>query len=194
MNNINEDKKILREEHQRRRDAFYGQLDGATRNLAFRRPPSPLEHILGSSAAVALYAPQGSEAPTNHFADFLSESQKTIAFPVVTGEGPLEFRIVSNIKLLQDGFMGIAEPTDDCPMIVPDVIFTPMIAFDRSLNRLGQGGGHYDRTFHRYPNAYRIGLAWSVQETEDIPIEPHDVPLHAIITESELIQKVNATS
>ena len=69
-----------------------------------------------------------------------------------------------------------------------------LVAFDRSLNRLGQGGGHYDRTFEKYPDAIRIGLAWSVQEADNIPVERHDVTLHAIVTESELIQKVDVTS
>lgn len=106
----------------------------------------------------------------------------------------MEFRAVSSIDLLEAGFNGIAEPTNNCPIVIPDIIIVPLIAFDRSMNRLGQGGGHYDRTFAKYPEALRIGLAWSVQETSEVPTEEHDVTLHAIVTESEIIQKVNVTS
>lgn len=194
MNSLKENKKKLREEYRRRRDAFHGQLDNATLNLAFRRPPSPLAKILETKKVVAVYASLGSEAPTTRLIEYLIEIDKNVAFPLVTGEKPLEFRAVSKLETLQPGFMGIAEPGDDSPPVVPDIIIAPMIAFDRSLNRLGQGGGHYDRTFEQYPDATRIGLAWSVQEADNIPTETHDQQLHAIVTESELIQKVESTS
>src|SRR3546814_6636497 len=63
----------------------------------------------------------------------------------------------------------------------PDTLFpyttrfrSPLLAFDRRLNRLGQGGGHYDRTFARYRHALRIGLAWSAQERDDLILDPWD--------------------
>ena len=194
MSDLKENKKILREEFRRRRTAFYNQLDNATRNLAFRRAPSPLKNILEEAETIGIYASRDSEAPTHRLIEHLSEMGKSIAFPVVVGAAPLEFRHVSNIKLLEAGFMGIAEPGDGCPLVIPDLIITPMIAFDRSMNRLGQGGGHFDRTFNKYPKATRIGLAWSIQETEKIPVESHDIALDAIVTETELIQKVDKTS
>lgn len=110
------------------------------------------------------------------------------------GDAPMEFRAVSNVDLLETGFKGIAEPANNCPIVIPNIIILPIIAFDRSLNRLGQGGGHYDRTLAKYPKALRIGLAWSIQEASEIPVEEHDAALHAIVTESELIQKVDMTS
>lgn len=187
-------KKNLRKEYRRRRDAFVSQLDDATRNLVFRRPPSPVARLLESADVVAVYASQASEAPTGRLIEYLAELQKTIAFPVVMGATALDFRTVSNVELLESGFMGISEPGGDCPLVEPDIIITPIIAFNRSLDRLGQGGGHYDRTFEKHPNARRIGLAWSVQETQDLMPEQHDIGLHAIVTESEYIQKVDMTS
>lgn len=136
----------------------------------------------------------GSEAPTIRLAEYLIESGKTLAFPTVVGDFPLEFRQIDNIDLLESGFKNISEPGSDCPLVVPDLIITPMVAFDRSMGRLGQGGGHYDRTFEKYPQATRIGFAWSVQEADILPAEPHDVTLHMIITECEIIQQVNVTS
>ncbi len=194
LNNLKENKKNLREEYRRRRDAFVAQLDGATRTLAFRRPPSPLATLIKRAQTIAVYKAVGSEAPTARLIEYLMEQQKTIAFPLVTGPKPLEFRAVSNISLLKLGFKDIPEPSPECPAVVPNIIIAPLIAFDRSLNRLGQGGGHYDRTFAKYPDATRVGLAWSVQEASLLPAGLHDVALQMIITESEIIQRDSATS
>lgn len=130
----------------------------------------------------------GSEAPTQRLAEYIAERGKTICFPIVKGKTSLEFRAVSNIDLLESGYQNIPEPADTCPVVTPELIITPMVAFDRSLNRLGQGQGHYDRSFENYPDAIRVGLAWSVQEAENIPVERHDVRLHMIVTESQIIQ------
>ena len=165
----------------------------ATRGLAFRRPPSPLAKLIEQSEVIALYSATGSEAPTASLAEYLAEIGKITAFPVGIGDSPLEFRKVDNIDLLEAGFRNIAEPGADCPMVTPDLIIAPMIAFDRSMRRLGQGGGHYDRTFAEYAKATRVGFAWSVQETDAVPAAPHDVPLDMIVTESEIIQRVEMT-
>lgn len=194
LNNLSDTKKKLREEYRRRRDAFHSQLDAATRGLAFRRPPSPLAKLIEQSEIIGLYSSMGSEAPTDKLTEYLIEAGKTLAFPVVMGDLPLEFRRVDNVDLMETGFKNISEPSSDCPEVIPDLIIAPMVAFDRSMGRLGQGGGHYDRTFEKHPNATRIGFAWSVQEADNIPIQAHDVTLQMIVTECEIIQQVNMTS
>lgn len=194
LSSLDDKKKKLREEYRRRRDAFYSQLDMATRGLAFRRPPTPLAKLIEQSEIIALYSAIGSEAPTASLTEYLTEIGKTTAFPVVVGNSPLEFRKVSNLDLLEAGFRNISEPNADCPAVSPDLIIAPMVAFDRSMGRLGQGGGHYDRTFEKYPQATRIGFAWSVQETDAVPVQPHDMPLDMIVTESEIIQRVDMKS
>jgi 5-formyltetrahydrofolate cyclo-ligase len=72
--------------------------------------------------------------------------------------------------------------------ISPDMILTPLLGFDRAFNRLGQGGGDYDRAFVRHPGALRIGIAWSVQEVDALPVEDWDVPLDAVLTEQRWIK------
>ncbi|MDB5738517.1 MAG: 5-formyltetrahydrofolate cyclo-ligase, partial [Sphingomonas bacterium] len=52
-------------------------------------------------------------------------------------------------------------------------------------NRLGQGGGYYDRWFEGHPDAMRVGIAWSVQELPAVPRDVWDMPLHAVATEKE---------
>ena len=188
MSSLKETKKKLREEYRRRRDAFVGQLDSASRNLSFRRPPSPLSRLIKPDQTVALYRNVGSEAPTARLIEYLTETGVSVALPRVADGGFLEFRLLSGTEMLVSGFRDIPEPDETCALADPDVIIAPLVAFDRSLRRLGQGGGHYDRCFARYPDVPRIGLAWSVQETEEIPTEPHDATLHMIVTECEIIE------
>ncbi|WP_461517286.1 5-formyltetrahydrofolate cyclo-ligase [Porticoccus sp.] len=70
-----------------------------------------------------------------------------------------------------------------------DLILLPVVAFDRHGNRLGMGGGFYDRTLsHRGRHTLLIGLAHSCQETDNIARQHWDIPLHAIVTERNIIQ------
>lgn len=85
------------------------------------------------------------------------------------------------------GPFGIQQPSAGSPVLTPDIILTPLVAFDRAGRRLGQGAAYYDRAFAALPEAWRVGVAWSVQETECVPVDPWDVPLHAIATEKEWI-------
>jgi 5-formyltetrahydrofolate cyclo-ligase len=71
-------------------------------------------------------------------------------------------------------------------MVTPDLVITPLLAFDAEGGRLGQGGGYYDRTFAASAEAIRIGLAYSGQLLAGLPIEPHDARLHGILTETGL--------
>lgn len=88
---------------------------------------------------------------------------------------------------------GIAEPSLRHRAIASlhaiDLILLPLVAFDRQGNRLGMGGGFYDRTLsRRAPHTLLIGLAHSCQETDSIARQPWDIPLHAIVTDREIIQ------
>lgn len=62
-----------------------------------------------------------------------------------------------------------------------DVIFVPVLGFDRGGFRLGMGGGWYDRWLATQPQAYTVGLAYTWSEVENMPHEPHDIPLTIIL-------------
>lgn len=84
---------------------------------------------------------------------------------------------------------GIPEPwkTPACAVNQLDVIFMPLVAFDAQCNRLGMGAGFYDRTLAARTirrNTMRIGIAHEFQKVAHLPIDPWDVPLHAVITDS----------
>ncbi len=76
----------------------------------------------------------------------------------------------------------------DGEVATPDILFVPLLAFDRAGRRLGYGGGYYDRTLAGLPDAIAIGTAFAAQELDAVPAEAHDVALHAIATERGVIR------
>jgi 5-formyltetrahydrofolate cyclo-ligase len=120
--------------------------------------------------------------------DALLESATKVILPVVTGPyQPLELRVWEpGVELEKAGF-GTFGPPADAPVAIPDVLLMPLLAFDKMGTRLGYGGGYYDRTLASLPKKPRlIGLAFAIQEVDEIPRLDHDVPLDAVITETGL--------
>lgn len=136
---------------------------------------------------VALYAPKGSEVDTAGVDAVLRARAATVAYPRVIGDAlPLAFHAARAAELVPARF-GLREPD---PATAPAVelaaiaaFILPGLAFDRAGGRIGWGRGHYDATLAAAPAALRIGLAFEAQLVESVPREPHDVPLHAIVTE-----------
>src|SRR3954467_4809171 len=96
--------------------------------------------------------------------------------------------------LIKGGF-GVREPGPDAPECFPVALLVPLAAFDRRGGRVGYGKGHFDRSIAsleaQHPGL-TIGLAYAVQEIDEVPIEPHDRHLDVIITEAELIRTKSA--
>lgn len=67
-----------------------------------------------------------------------------------------------------------------------DIVILPVVAFDRRLNRLGLGGGYYDRLLSNHPGAKSIGIAYEGLLVPEIPIEPHDKILDEVITDKKI--------
>lgn len=182
-------KQAIRRDARRRRSQFVESLPPIALRLAFHAPPTALMRLIAPASLVALYLPVGSEAPADAFAEPLMMAGKSLCLPCLEDNSPdMLFRHWAPGEELVLGYAGVSEPAPNAPLAVPDAIFAPLVAFDRALNRLGQGGGHYDRVFARYNHAIRIGIAWSGQERDDLVLDPWDVPLHAIVTEREFIE------
>ncbi len=76
------------------------------------------------------------------------------------------------------------------PEAVPDILLVPLLAFDERRFRLGYGGGYYDRTLAALPGRPAIGFAYAVQRVPAVPIEAHDRPLDAIVTDEGTLGRV----
>lgn len=160
------------------------------RALLFHRPPAPLLAKIGDEAVIGLYSATPDEAPTAGYARFFHEAGHTIALPHFSAaDAPMQFRRHTDPhgqSDLETGPFAIRQPADDAPEVIPDVIFVPLVGFTEDCERLGQGGGHYDRWLAEHPGRIAIGLAWDVQLAEHLPVEPHDIPLDAVVTPTRL--------
>jgi 5-formyltetrahydrofolate cyclo-ligase len=143
--------------------------------------------LLGDASVVALYIPIRGEVDTGPLIDRLAARGLTIALPQIAERAaPMRFLHWIPGTDLAIGPFGLRQPPADAAEMRPDLIFTPLLAFDARLDRLGYGAGHYDRAFAALPDARRIGLAWAMQAVPRVPVEPWDLPLDAVVTEHEV--------
>lgn len=141
---------------------------------------------LPSGAAVSAYSAMGSEIDPLPLVHQLAEKGYQICLPVIPPLGnPLLFRGWRPGESLVARTWGIREPKDDAPLIEPDLLLVPLLAFDRHGVRLGYGGGYYDRTLEQLRGRKRViavGLAFAEQELEHVPWGRHDQHLDWVLT------------
>ncbi|MEE4216213.1 MAG: 5-formyltetrahydrofolate cyclo-ligase [Xanthomonadales bacterium] len=121
----------------------------------------------------------------------LEQSGITLALPVVNeiaGRSHMTFREWTGDCKLAPNRYGILEPqgTAEIPLLRFDLVLVPLVGWDRSGGRLGMGASFYDRAFQPFaqnPRPVRMGVAYSAQESREIPIDPWDIPLHCVLTE-----------
>lgn len=113
----------------------------------------------------------------------LEEMGKTVLLPRTPDKpAPLTFYHY-NKNALETGRYGITQPKDNGLTYIPDIILVPLVAFDANHNRLGYGGGYYDRTLASLkPRPISIGCAYEFQRVEALKAEAHDELLDMIIT------------
>jgi len=113
-----------------------------------------------------------------------------ICVPVILDKERIVFReLVPGAPLVDCGF-GTSAPGPDAAELEPDIMLVPVAAFDATGQRIGYGGGYYDRAIARFREKglqpRLIGIAFDCQEVASVPAEPHDVRLPAVLTESGL--------
>jgi 5-formyltetrahydrofolate cyclo-ligase len=146
---------------------------------------------MAPDATVAGYWPLAGELDPRPGMERLRARGHLLALPRLDGsEQPLLFLAWDADDVLVRGAFKLLEPHPSRPVLVPDVVLAPLLAFDRRGGRLGYGKGFYDRTLrHLRSEACRplvIGLAFADQEVEEVPTGPDDVPLDGVITEHAL--------
>ena len=140
---------------------------------------------LPAGSPVAIYHAMASELDAEPLALALIEDGRVLCLPVVEQrDAPLVFRRWTPGDPLEMDAGGCPAPLPLAEIVVPELILTPLLAFDDAGTRLGQGGGYYDRTFAALPHITRIGLAYAGQRLQRLPVEPHDIRLHGVLTET----------
>jgi 5-formyltetrahydrofolate cyclo-ligase len=178
-------------------------LDTKDKNTFLKNINSCFDRVFSiekSVKEVGLYYPIFNEISPLVFIEYFKDNNITTALPVVdSNSNSMVFKKWFKKEKLQKSHLGTYEPLRTNKTIFPQVIIVPMLMFDRKLNRLGYGAGYYDKSIlnlKRYfnkkqKNFITIGLAYSEQETRSIPYESHDQKLDFIVTEKEILSKVN---
>ncbi len=150
---------------------------------------------------IALYLANDGELNPQGLIDFLLAQQADIYLPVLHpfSKGNLLFLQYTGQQNLIKNTYGINEPILDvtkvCPVAILDIVFMPLVAFDKKGNRLGMGGGYYDRSLafmnqsslkHNTPRL--IGLAHECQKVSKLPKESWDIPIPEIMSPSQHYQ------
>lgn len=143
--------------------------------------------ILATPArAIACVWPLAHEIDLRPLCHQLSAAGRHVLLPDTPPRGqPLSFRLWTPQTPLLRGRFGTQVP--DGPLETPDLILVPLLGFDRSGNRLGYGGGYYDRTLATLPGVRSVGYALAAQEVEQLPTGPYDQPLSCLVTERETL-------
>ena len=113
-----------------------------------------------------------------------------ISLPVIKKNFQMDFYKWSFSDLLKVNKYGIPEP-ETKNIVYPDILLIPLVAFDKNLNRLGYGGGYYDRLLKKLSKKkkiIKIGLALSVQRIDKVPINVYDQKLDYIITNKYIVK------
>ena len=135
------------------------------------------------------YFPVNYEADTFQLMKILKQKKLKLSLPVVCSKSDMNFYLWDLNEPLNVNKYGIPEPRLK-KKVVPDILLIPMVAYDDKLNRLGYGGGYYDRFLKKYEknNIIKIGLAISCQEVKELPTDSFDKKMDYILTEKKLYE------
>ena len=136
------------------------------------------------------YFPSNYEIDDLKILKFLEKKNFNILLPVIKKNNQMDFFKWSVNYPLKINKFGIPEPVER-KIFIPDILLIPLVSYDRKLNRLGYGGGFYDRyieKIEKHKKIIKIGLAFSYQKTKKIPINKFDKKLDFIINEKEILK------
>ena len=136
------------------------------------------------------YYPSNFEIDDLEILRLLEKKNIKISLPIIKKNKQMNFFKWSNDDPLKINKYGIPEPIL-LNMTYPDILLVPLVGFDNDLNRLGYGGGFYDRyieKIEKIKKVIKIGLAFSYQKLKHVPTNQHDKKLDFIITEKEILK------
>jgi 5-formyltetrahydrofolate cyclo-ligase len=186
---LDEEKRRLRPQAKQQRAAAAARAGDAAAKVATRALEGS---AVPAGRAVSAYWPKGDELDPRPLMAALDARGHVIGLPVVMRPGaPLSFRRWRPGDHLAPAGFGLREPAAGQDRVIPQVLFVPLLAFDRDGYRLGYGGGFYDRSLAELRSegaVLAIGLAYAGQEIARVPRGPDDQRLDRIVTETETIE------
>ena len=146
-----------------------------------------LKKVEISNQIIGGYYPYNYEVDSIPILEEFQRKNFQISLPKIKKNSQMDFYIWSSKDPLMINNYGIPEPVSN-KVRYPDILLVPLVAYDKNLNRVGYGGGFYDRYFQKIKKIKKIvtiGLAYSFQRIKKIPINKHDIKLDFIITEKQ---------
>lgn len=145
------------------------------------------------SDLILAYVSFSSEVGTHLLIEKALKDGKKVAVPKVFDKETMKFIYISSLKDLKPGAYDILEPTTsvtaDSDISSNTLILLPGIGFDLKFNRLGYGGGYYDRYLAKHPNLKKIMLAYELEKVDLLPTNEYDIKSDIIITEQNIYKK-----
>lgn len=183
------EKKIIRKFLINRRKQLSGDYEKKNMSHVHLRPL--LNNI--NSDYVGSYVDYNFELSTNSINQYLIEKNINICLPKINSQSKEInfFKFSTGTKLIKNKY-NILEPEVTNEIIFPKLVLVPLLAFNESGFRLGYGGGFYDKYFssQEEKDIIKVGLGFSFQKANQIPIESHDQKLDWILTESYLYKAI----
>ena len=136
------------------------------------------------------YYPSNFEIDDLEILELLEKKKCKISLPIIKKNNQMDFFNWSKDDPLKINKYGILEPVAS-KIFYPDILLVPLVAYDNDLNRLGYGGGYYDRYIEKIEKTkkvIKIGLAFSYQKLKKVPVNIHDKKLNFIITEKDILR------
>ena len=189
MNNIKDEKSIIRKKQKIIRNKIFNNkpshFDLSLFNKFFEKINFQEINIVSSFISI------NSEINTRELNNLIFIKNKILCLPVIEKKNShLIFKQFKSEENFVKGHMNISEPQNNNKILNPELIFVPCLAFDNKGNRLGYGGGYYDRTFaylnkinHRFIS---VAYAYEEQKLDYIPIDKFDFKVDYVITEKNL--------
>jgi 5-formyltetrahydrofolate cyclo-ligase len=141
------------------------------------------------SSSILFYWSMSDEVMTHKAVERWSKYKK-VYLPLIKGNDLELVRFEGIEKMKPEPVFGILEPTSNEKVDICDIdlVIVPGVAFDDSCNRMGRGKGYYDRLLSESV-AVKIGVAFSFQIVDKVPVDPHDVPLDMVVTEAGILNR-----
>ena len=162
------------------------RLDAADRRRFAEQIAAGLDEVIGDGAGqtVSIYWPFRGEPDLRPWMEHVSARGGRCALPVVVArDAPLLFRAWQPGAPLDRGVWNIPVPPEGTE-VTPEIVIAPVVGFDPACDRLGYGGGFFDRTLAVLPGRPRIiGVGYAQAAIPSIYPQPHDVPMDLIVTE-----------
>ena len=153
---------------------------------------NPLKRLVGKrykkkNISISSYYPSSFEVNTLKLFEIRFVKKLKIFLPVINRNNSMNFYQWKKNEVLKINQFGMLEPALLRDHVIPDIMLIPLLAYDNQNNRLGYGGGFYDRYLNKYLKTYSniltIGIAFSFQKHHKIPVFNNDVKLNYILTE-----------